>query len=69
MTAPIRPSTICCALRAARRGSRPAAPEDPTAVVLDTQSIRAANHMPAATTGKDAGKKAPGVSGAWPWTP
>lgn len=34
--------------------------EDPTAVVLDTQSIRAANHVPAATTGKDAGKKVPG---------
>ena len=31
--------------------------EDPTAVVLDTQSIRAANHIPAATTGKDASKK------------
>lgn len=34
--------------------------EDPTAVVLDTQSIRAANHVPAATTGRDAGKKVPG---------
>lgn len=34
--------------------------EDPTAVVLDTQSIRAACHVPAATTGKDAGKKVPG---------
>ena len=34
--------------------------EDPTAVVLDTQSVRAANHVPAATTGKDAGKKVPG---------
>lgn len=34
--------------------------EDPTAIVLDTQSIRAANHVPAATTGKDAGKKVPG---------
>jgi transposase len=34
--------------------------EDPSAVVLDTQSIRAANHVPAATTGKDAGKKVPG---------
>ena len=34
--------------------------EDPTAVVLDTQSIRAANHVPAATTGKDAGKRVPG---------
>jgi transposase len=34
--------------------------EDPSAVALDTQSIRAANHVPAATTGKDAGKKVPG---------
>ena len=34
--------------------------EDPTAVVLDTQSIRAANHIPAATTGGDVGKKVPG---------
>jgi transposase len=34
--------------------------EDPSAIVLDTQSIRAANHVPAATTGKDAGKKTPG---------
>jgi len=34
--------------------------EDPSAVVLDTQSIRAANHVPAATTGKDAAKKVPG---------
>jgi len=34
--------------------------EDPTAIVLDTQSIRAANHFPAATTGKDAGKRVPG---------
>jgi transposase len=34
--------------------------EDPTAVVLDTQSIRAANHVPAATTGKDASKRVPG---------
>ncbi|WP_431911842.1 IS5 family transposase [Micromonospora carbonacea] len=34
--------------------------EDPTAVVLDTQSIRAPNHVPAATTGKDASKKVPG---------
>ncbi|WP_232241340.1 transposase [Kutzneria sp. 744] len=30
--------------------------------MLDTQSIRAANHVPAATTGKDAGKK------TRPWT-
>lgn len=34
--------------------------EDPSAVALDTQSIRAANHVPAATTGKDAGKRVPG---------
>jgi transposase len=34
--------------------------EDPTAAILDTQSIRAANHVPAATTGKDAAKKVPG---------
>lgn len=34
--------------------------EDPTAVVLDTQSLRAANHVPATTTGKDASKKVPG---------
>jgi transposase len=34
--------------------------EDPTAVVLDTQSIRAASHVPAATTGKDAAKRVPG---------
>src|SRR5919198_5173556 len=34
--------------------------EDPTAVVLDTQSVRAANHVPANTTGKDAAKRVPG---------
>jgi transposase len=35
--------------------------EDPTGVVLDTQSIRAANHVPAATTGKTpVSKKVPG---------
>jgi transposase len=33
--------------------------EDPTAIVMDTQSIRAANHVPAATTGRDAAKKVP----------
>ena len=41
--------------------------EDPTARVLDTQSLSAANHVPASTTGKDAAKKVP-ASGAWPWT-
>jgi transposase len=34
--------------------------EDPTAIVLDTQSIRAANHVPMATTGRDAAKRVPG---------
>ncbi|KUL40000.1 IS5 family transposase [Actinoplanes awajinensis] len=34
--------------------------EDPSAIVLDTQSVRAANHVPAATTGLDAAKKVPG---------
>jgi transposase len=34
--------------------------EDPSAVALDTQSVRAANHVPAATTGKDAAKRVPG---------
>jgi transposase len=33
---------------------------DPTLVVLDTQSVRAAASVPAATTGKDPGKKVPG---------
>jgi hypothetical protein len=31
-------------------------------------SVRAANLVPAATTGKGAGKRVPGASGAWPWT-
>jgi transposase len=34
--------------------------EDPTAVVIDSQSVRAANNVPAATTGLDVGKKTPG---------
>lgn len=34
--------------------------EDPSAVVLDTQSLRAASNVPAATTGRDAAKKVPG---------
>lgn len=34
--------------------------EDPSAVVLDTQSLHAASNVPAATTGKDANKKVPG---------
>lgn len=34
--------------------------EEPTAVVLDSQSVHAAVNVPAATTGKDAAKKVPG---------
>jgi len=34
--------------------------EDPSLVVQDTQSLHAANNVPAATTGKDANKKVPG---------
>jgi hypothetical protein len=35
--------------------------------VLDTQSIPPANHVPAVTTGKDAGKKVPGRKRGLPW--
>lgn len=41
-------------------GWRPSRAEDPSAVALDTRSVRAANHVPAATTGKDAAKRVPG---------
>jgi transposase len=34
--------------------------EDPTAVVLDSQTVRASLNAPAATTGLDAGKRSPG---------
>ncbi|MFH7340614.1 IS5 family transposase [Streptomyces sp. KHY 26] len=34
--------------------------EDPTLVILDTQSVRAATGVPAATTGKDAAKRVSG---------
>ncbi len=34
--------------------------EDPTLVVLDTQSVHAAAGVPASTTGRDAGKRVPG---------
>ncbi|MFD5343417.1 IS5 family transposase [Streptomyces anulatus] len=34
--------------------------EDPTLVVLDTQSVRVAAGVPASTTGRDAGKRVPG---------
>lgn len=35
--------------------------EDPSAVVLDTQSLHAAVNVPATATGKDANKKVPGI--------
>ncbi|MFF1595473.1 IS5 family transposase, partial [Streptomyces sp. NPDC058286] len=34
--------------------------EDPTLVIVDTQSVRAATGVPAVTTGKDAAKRVPG---------
>ncbi|MCX5098124.1 IS5 family transposase [Streptomyces sp. NBC_00053] len=34
--------------------------EDPTLVILDTQSVRASTGVPVATTGKDAAKRVPG---------
>ncbi|MFG2142141.1 transposase [Streptomyces sp. NPDC048650] len=34
--------------------------EDPTAVVIDSQSVRASNNVPATTAGLDVGKKTPG---------
>ncbi|MGW1077445.1 IS5 family transposase [Streptomyces sp. NPDC002537] len=34
--------------------------EDPTLVILDTQSVRAATGVPAVTTGRDAAKRVPG---------
>jgi len=42
--------------------------EDPSAVVLDTQSIRAANLVPAARPAKMPRNGCRAVSGAWPWT-
>ncbi|MEU2834702.1 IS5 family transposase [Streptomyces lavendulae] len=42
--------------------------EDPTLVVLDTQSVHAAAGVPAATTGRDPAKRVPGRSADWPWT-
>jgi transposase len=43
----------CCAGARGRKA-------DPSLVVLDTQSVHAAASVPAAATGKDAGKKVPG---------
>lgn len=40
--------------------------EDPTLVILDTQSVRAAAGVPVVTTGKDAAKRVPGRKRAWP---
>ncbi len=51
--------TICELLRCRVR-ERAGRAEDPSLVVLDAQSVHAANNVPAATTGKDAGKRVPG---------
>jgi transposase len=51
--------TICELLRCQVRESAGRA-EDPSLVVLDAQSVHAANNVPAATTGRDASKKVPG---------
>ncbi|MCZ9346031.1 transposase [Streptomyces sp. TRM76130] len=42
--------------------------EDPTLVVLDTQSVHVAAGVPAATTGNDPAKRVPGRKRDWPWT-
>jgi len=47
----------CCAAQTREKAGRS---EDPSAVAVDTQSVRAANHVSAVTTGKDAGKKVTG---------
>ncbi|WP_405720731.1 IS5 family transposase [Streptomyces sp. NBC_00046] len=46
---------LCCQVRERNRRL-----EDPTLVILDTQSVRAATGVPAVTTGKDAAKRVPG---------
>ncbi|MFI1377723.1 IS5 family transposase [Streptomyces longwoodensis] len=46
---------LCCQVRERNRRL-----EDPTLVILDTQSVRAATGVPAVTTGKDAAKRMPG---------
>jgi transposase len=48
-------NAMCCQVR-----ERAGRTEDPSLVVLDSQSVHAAVNVPAATTGKDAGKKDPG---------
>ncbi|MGH3626815.1 MAG: IS5 family transposase [Sciscionella sp.] len=52
-------ATICELLRCRVR-ERAGRTEDPSLVVLDAQSVHAANNVPAATTGKDAAKRVPG---------
>lgn len=41
----------------------------PSAAIIDSQSVRAAETVGKATCGYDAGKKAQGVSGTSSWTP
>lgn len=52
-------ATICELLRTRVR-ERAGRTEDPSLVVLDAQSVRAANDVPAATTGRDPAKRVPG---------
>lgn len=41
--------------------------EDPSLVIIDTQSVRAAAGVPKTTTGLDANKKVSGRKRGWPW--
>lgn len=41
---------------------------DPTAAIVDAQSVRAAANIPRLTTGWDGGKRGAGASGTWWWT-
>ena len=43
--------------------------EEPTAAIIDSQSVKADATVPAASRGYDAGKKTTAVSGTSPWTP
>jgi transposase len=51
---------VICELLRCQVRERAGRAEDPSLVVLDAQSVRAAVNLHASTTGKDAGKKVPG---------
>lgn len=42
---------------------------EPTAAIVDSQSVRVAATVPAVSRGYDAGKKVMAASGTWWWTP